>query len=164
MSWVLRYKQILLRKIKMDATKEPLNGSDLLQEKEVQLIKFVQEKRFSAEFKALGSRNKAMKKWNQTLWSHVYVYGKPNCAHEITHSLDSDFFIQALRRVISRRGNIKVLYSDNGTNFVGCENEPKKAYKEMDKRIQSFMQSLGGDLVRWIRNPPPYGWYLGGAN
>ena len=62
MSWVLRYKQILLRKIKMDATKEPLNGSDLLKKKEVQLIKFVQEKRFSAEFKALGSRNKAMKK------------------------------------------------------------------------------------------------------
>ena len=62
MSWVLRYKQILPRKIKMDATKEPLNGSALLQKKEVQLIKFVQEKRFSAEFKALGSRNKAMKK------------------------------------------------------------------------------------------------------
>ena len=62
MSWVLRFKQILLRKIKMDAIKEPLNGSDLLQEKEVQLIEFVQEKRFSAEFKSSGSRNKAMKK------------------------------------------------------------------------------------------------------
>ena len=74
---------------------------------------------------------------------------------EITHSLNSDSFIQALRRVIARRGNIKVLYSDNGTNFVGCENELKKAYKEMyNERIQSFMQSLAGDLVRWIRNLP----------
>ena len=74
---------------------------------------------------------------------------------EITHSLNSDSFIQALRRAIARRGNIKVLYSDNGTNFVGCENELKKAYKEMFKeRIQSFVQSLAGDLVRWIRNPP----------
>ena len=74
---------------------------------------------------------------------------------EITHSLNSDSFIQALRRVIARRGNIKVLYSDNGTNFVGCENELKKAYKEMFKeRIQSFVQSLAGDLVRWIRNLP----------
>ena len=61
---------------------------------------------------------------------------------EITHSLNSDFFIEALRRVIARRGNIKVLYSDNGTNFVGCANELKKAYKEIDnERIQSFMQS-----------------------
>ena len=46
MSWVLRFKQILLRKIEMDAVKEPLHGSDLLQESEVQLIKFVQEKNF----------------------------------------------------------------------------------------------------------------------
>ena len=74
---------------------------------------------------------------------------------EITHSLNSDSFIQAFRRVIARRGNIKVLYSDNGTNFVGCANELKKAYKEMDnERIQSFTQILGGDLVRWIRNLP----------
>ena len=58
MSWVLRFKQILLRKIKMDATKEPLHGSDLFQESEAQLIKFVQEKRFSAELKALRSPNK----------------------------------------------------------------------------------------------------------
>ena len=35
MSWVLRFKQILLRKIKMDAIKEPLHGSDLPQESEV---------------------------------------------------------------------------------------------------------------------------------
>ena len=51
---------------------------------------------------------------------------------EITHSLNSDSFIQALRQVIAHRGHIRVLYSDNGTNFVGCENELKKAYKEMD--------------------------------
>ena len=44
---------------------------------------------------------------------------------EITDSLNSEPFRQALRRVIARRGNIKVLYSDNGTNFVGCENQLK---------------------------------------
>ena len=33
----------------MNAIKEPLLGSDLLQESEVQLVKFVQEKIFSAE-------------------------------------------------------------------------------------------------------------------
>ena len=74
---------------------------------------------------------------------------------EITHSLNSDSFIQALRPVIACRGNIKVLYSDNGTNFVRCKNELKKSYKEIyNERILSFMQSLEGDLVRWIRNPP----------
>ena len=55
MCWVLRFKQILLRKMKMDATKEPLHGNDQFQEGEAQLIKFVQEKIFSAELKALRS-------------------------------------------------------------------------------------------------------------
>ena len=65
---------------------------------------------------------------------------------EITHSFDTDSFIQALRRVIARRGNIKTLFSDNGSNFIGCENELKKAYEEMEnQKIQSFMQGQGGD-------------------
>ena len=42
----------------MDAIKEPLDGSDLLQESKVQLIKFVHKKSFSAELKALRRRNK----------------------------------------------------------------------------------------------------------
>ena len=59
---------------------------------------------------------------------------------EITHSLNSDSFIQALRPVIACRGNIKVLYSDNGTNIARCKNELKKAYKEIyNERILSFM-------------------------
>ena len=66
---------------------------------------------------------------------------------EIIHSLNSVSFLQALRQVIACRGNVRVLYSDNGTNFVGCANELKKAYKEMDNEmVQSFTQSLGGDL------------------
>ena len=70
---------------------------------------------------------------------------------EITHSLDSASFIQALRRVFAYRGNIKVFYSDNGTKFVGCANKLKKAYKEIDnERIQYFMESFGGDLMKGI--------------
>ena len=68
---------------------------------------------------------------------------------EITHSLNSDSFIQALRPVFTCRGNIKVLYSDNGTNFVRCKNELKKAYKEIyNERILSLMQSL--EETQWI--------------
>ena len=43
---VLKFKQILPRKIKMDTIKEPLHGKDLLQESEVQLTKFVKKKDF----------------------------------------------------------------------------------------------------------------------
>ena len=41
---------------------------------------------------------------------------------EVTHSLDPDSFIPALRQMIARRGNIRTIYSGNGSNFIGAEN------------------------------------------
>ena len=74
---------------------------------------------------------------------------------ESSNTLDTDSFIQALRRFISRRGNIRTLQCDNGTNFVGAEFELKRALQEMDdEKISSFLQLHGGDWIRWKRNPP----------
>ena len=42
---------------------------------------------------------------------------------EVTHSLEADSLIQALRHFIARCGIIRTLWSDNGTNFVGAEKE-----------------------------------------
>ena len=42
---------------------------------------------------------------------------------EVTHPLDADSFIQALRGFIARRGSIITLWSDNGTNFDEAEKE-----------------------------------------
>ena len=36
---------------------------------------------------------------------------------EVTHSLDTDSFIQALRRLFACRGNVRQIRSDNGSNF-----------------------------------------------
>ena len=74
---------------------------------------------------------------------------------EVTISLDIDSFMQALRRMIARRGNIRTIYSDNGSNFIGAENELKRTFEEMDdKKIQIFMQEFGGDWIEWKQNPP----------
>ena len=51
---------------------------------------------------------------------------------EVAHSLETDSFLQALWRFISRRGPIRELRSHQGTNFVGAQNELKKALREMD--------------------------------
>ena len=40
---------------------------------------------------------------------------------EVAHDLTTSSFLNALRRFISRRGNIQHLHSDNGSNFVGAE-------------------------------------------
>ncbi|XP_062600652.1 uncharacterized protein LOC134262294 [Saccostrea cucullata] len=49
---------------------------------------------------------------------------------EIAASLDTDSYINALRRFIARRGQVKKIRSDNGTNFVGAERELKKSIQE----------------------------------
>lgn len=53
---------------------------------------------------------------------------------EIANSLETDSFINALRRFISRRGPIRQLRSDQGTNFVGARRELKEALAEMDQQ------------------------------
>ena len=52
---------------------------------------------------------------------------------ETSDSLDTDSFINALRRFISRRGPICQLRSDQGTNFVGARKELAQALREMDQ-------------------------------
>ena len=52
---------------------------------------------------------------------------------EVANAMDTDSFIQALRRFIARRGTVRSIRSDNGTNFVGASNELKKALDEMNQ-------------------------------
>jgi len=74
---------------------------------------------------------------------------------ETTNSLDTDSFINALRRFIARRGNIRQLRSDNGTNFVGAEADIQRALKEMDhSKLSEFLRQNGGGYIIWKRNPP----------
>ena len=74
---------------------------------------------------------------------------------EVAFNLDTDSFILALRTLVARRGNVRSIYSDNGSNFIGAERELKKAYSEMDdNKIQSFMEGIGGDWIKWQKNPP----------
>ena len=62
---------------------------------------------------------------------------------EVIHSLDTDTFIQVLRQIIARRGIIRTIYSDNGSNFIGAENELKRAFEEMDnEKIKHSCKNL----------------------
>jgi hypothetical protein len=49
---------------------------------------------------------------------------------ELVGDLTTESFLNALKRLISRRGMVSKLYSDNATNFIGSKNE-------LQKRIQS---------------------------
>ena len=74
---------------------------------------------------------------------------------EVTHFLDTDSFILALKHLMTRRGKVQTIFLDNGSNFIGSENELRRALEEMDKeKLLSFMQASGSDWVTWERNPP----------
>ena len=51
---------------------------------------------------------------------------------EVTDSLETDSFINALTRFTCRRGSLREIRCDRGTNFTGAEAELKKAIEEMD--------------------------------
>ena len=70
---------------------------------------------------------------------------------EVAHSMETDSFLQALRRVIARRGPIRELRSDQGTNYVGAENELKRTLQEMDD--EKIKAELLKHDIDWIRNP-----------
>lgn len=71
---------------------------------------------------------------------------------EVVSSLDTDSFIGALRRFIARRGQVKILRSDNGTNSVGAEHELKRAIEEWNSsKIKNTLHQSG---IQWIFNPP----------
>ena len=59
---------------------------------------------------------------------------------EITNTIDADSFIIALCRFLARRGSVRSIWSYNGTNFVGANNELKRALKEMDHlKIKNYL-------------------------
>ncbi|KAK7890880.1 hypothetical protein WMY93_022843 [Mugilogobius chulae] len=79
---------------------------------------------------------------------------------EVAPSLDTDACINALRRFISRRGQVKHLWSDNGTNFVGAEREMKEVLATLDQdAIKGHLVQAG---VEWTFNPPA-GSHFGGV-
>ena len=69
--------------------------------------------------------------------------------------MDTDSFVQALRKFIARRGTVQFIRSDNGTNSVGESNELKKALDEMNQEqiIQHLLKS-GTDWGKRQKNPP----------
>ena len=71
---------------------------------------------------------------------------------EVAHSLDTSSCIDAIRRMISRRGPIKKLVSDNGTNLVGAQAELKRALKEWNE--EEILHFTANEGIKWTFNPP----------
>ena len=82
---------------------------------------------------------------------------------ETANSLDTNSFLCAYRRFIGRRGQVRQLRSDQGTNFVGAKNELANALREMDEaKLTNELLKDNCDWVHFKMNVP-HASHMGGA-
>ena len=62
--------------------------------------------------------------------------------------MTTDSFVSALRRLISRRQNTRIIQSNNVSSFVGANTEMNKAFSKINKKkISDFLMELGGEWL-----------------
>ena len=90
-------------------------------------------------------------------WGAMFVCMVSRAIHiEVVHDLTTDSFINAYRRFISRRGPIRQLRCDRGTNFVGAKNELDS------ERIRQKLTSDDCDYFEFKMNFP-HASHMGGV-
>ena len=90
------------------------------------------------------------------VWICLFTRAVFRAVHlELITSLSTASFLMTFRRFIARRGRPSVVYSDNGSNFVGMDNALKKL------NIIKIANVLALKQIEWILNPPSSPWWGG---
>ena len=86
-------------------------------------------------------------------WGVIFTCLTIRAVHlEVVESIDTDDFVNSVRRFVNRRGSPSHMYSDCGTNFKGATEELEEMIENLDKtKIDSFATS---HEIVWHFNPP----------
>ena len=97
-------------------------------------------------------------------WGCLFTCCVTRAIHiEVSHTLTTDSFINAYRRFICRRGKIRQLRCDRGTNFIGAKNELEAALAGLnDEQIHEKLLKDGCDWFKFKLNPP-HASHMGGV-
>ena len=100
---------------------------------------------FGGPYITVQGRGKRREKRNLCLFTCMAI----RAVHlEIAFGLDTDAFLNAFYRMASRRGVPEEMYSDNGTNFKGTDNELRLLVAQLNN------EKVNNKGVRWHFNPP----------
>ena len=89
-------------------------------------------------------------------WGVMYTCLSSRSTHiESVISLDTNSFILCLRRFICRRGSIRMLRSDNGTNFVCAQSELKELFKNLDHNKLKLFSEMNLMLITLFGKETP---------
>ncbi|GBM25595.1 hypothetical protein AVEN_181711-1 [Araneus ventricosus] len=87
-------------------------------------------------------------------WVIVFTCTVYRCVHlEVITSINTEYFIHALRRFIARRGRPSVIYTDNGTNSAGTS----KVLIKVDWEKVVSHETL--NPINWKFIPPTATWW-----
>lgn len=101
---------------------------------------------FFGPMEVLVSRNKIEKRWGS-----IFTCMTIRAVHiEVAPSLSTPDFLNVLRNFISLRGKPHLIYSDNGTNFVGAAN----LLAELERRSGPGYAFLNSNKITWKFQPP----------
>ena len=85
----------------------------------------------------------------------VFVCMSTKAVHlEAVCGYDSDLFIAAFSRFMSRRGLCSKLYSDQGTTFVGADTELRRMYRKGTEFCRDVIRHVGREGMQWKHNFP----------
>ena len=86
-------------------------------------------------------------------WGFLFRCLTSRAVHvEIVPSMDASSCVMGVERFVSRRGTPAIIWSDNGTNFVGAEKELRENI-ERCKTINIAVE-LAHKGIKWRYNPP----------
>ena len=94
-------------------------------------------------------------------WGVIFTCLTYRAVHlEIVQDLSSDQMLLAVRRLVARRGQVRTLFSDNGTNFRGAANVLLEEIREAQKVLKR--ETIRRMNLEW-RFIPAYSPWMGGA-
>ncbi|XP_014211825.1 uncharacterized protein LOC106641806 [Copidosoma floridanum] len=105
----------------------------------------------------LIKEKKGRNRFFQKTYGCVFICLVSKAVHiELATDLFSEGFLAASRRFVGRRGVPEQVYSDNGTNFVGANNELREIYDMF--YTSEFREAIGNyalsKRIVWHFNPP----------
>lgn len=98
---------------------------------------------------------------NSKRWAILFTCLTCRAVHiEVVDSLSSSAFINAFRRFIAVRGDVKEVRSDQGTNFIGATDDlGVNVVRVGADPLKSFLHDKG---ITWVFNPP-HSSHMGGV-
>ncbi|KAJ8366331.1 hypothetical protein AAFF_G00361240 [Aldrovandia affinis] len=107
---------------------------------------------FSTGIDCFGPLQVKVGRRSEKRWGLLFKCLTTRAVHiEVLSSINTDSFLMALRRFISRRGKPAELLSDQGTNFRGGNRELQEAFRDMHPSLQA---ELAEHQIKFCFNPP----------